>query len=83
MTVMALKYYAERNPLGYTYFRDKLHVKSSDGVILEYGAIVAIYDSKGNSCDPADFIKIRVGVLRERQRLHREKTEYEESIKNI
>ena len=79
---MALTYYAESKPLGYTYFRDKPPVRNSDGVILEFGSLVAIYDINGNKCDPADFIKIRVSVIQERRRAHREK-QNEEPIKNI
>jgi len=83
MTCMALTYYAESKPLGYTYFRDKPQVRNEAGVILEFGSIVAIYDINGNACDPADFIKIRVSVIRERQRKHKEKNKNEEPIKDI
>lgn len=85
MTCMALKYHAESTLLGYTYFRNKPHVRNSAGVILEYGSIVAIYDINGNSCDPIDFIQIRTRVIREKQRLNKERLEKEneESAKDI
>jgi NDP-sugar pyrophosphorylase family protein len=79
---MALQYYAENTPLGYTYFRDKPTTIYS-GRILDYGSLVAIYDINGNRCDPADFIKIRVSVLREKQRLIKERLENEKPLKNI
>ena len=72
MTCMALKYYAEKTLLGYTYFRDKIAVKDSTGVIREFGSIVAIYDIDGNACNPVDFLKIRVSVLKERQKEYKE-----------
>jgi hypothetical protein len=76
MTVMALQYNAKQYPLGYTFFRNHPQMRS-DGA-MTFGAIVAIYDKDGNPCPKGEFVKIQMTVLRERQRLYRERNNINE-----